>query len=78
LIEVGFIGRLKVAVTAVVHRPAEPLTGVSELATGVAKFGLVPGLQHPGVKISSRNATNQRLELLYLRMAVILLPLDNT
>jgi hypothetical protein len=78
LIDEGFIGRLKVAVTVVVQRPAEALSGVSEVMIGAAKFGLAPALEHPGVKISSRNAINQRLELLYLRMAVILLSLGNT
>ena len=64
LIDVGFIGRLKVAVTAVVQRPAEALSGISEVTIGATKFGLAPGLQHPGVKISSMNAINQRLDLL--------------
>jgi hypothetical protein len=64
LIDVELIGTLKVAVTTVAQRPAEPLIGASEVTIGAAKFGLVPGLQHPGVKISSRNAINQRLDLL--------------
>jgi hypothetical protein len=64
LIDAGFIGRLKVAVTTVVQRPAEALSGISEVTIGTAKFGLAPGLQHPGAKTSKRNAINQRLDLL--------------
>jgi hypothetical protein len=72
LIDVGFIGRLKVAVTAAAQRPAEALSGVSEVTIGAGKFALGPGLEHPGMTMRSRNGINQRLEFLYLRMTVVL------
>jgi hypothetical protein len=78
LIVAGFIASLKVAVTPAAQMPAAPLTGVSEITVGATKSGLVPGLQHPTLKMSGSNAINQILEWLYLRMTVILLPLGFT
>jgi hypothetical protein len=78
LIVAGCIGRLKVAVTAALGQtPTAPARGTTE-TVGAAKSGLVPGLQHPGLKMSSRSAKDQIAELLYLRMTVILLPLGFT
>jgi hypothetical protein len=61
----GFIATLKVAVTAVLGQtPAALFRGVTEVTVGVAKPGLAPGLQHPGLKMRSKDAANQLLELL--------------
>jgi hypothetical protein len=74
LIVAGFIASLKVAVTtALGHMPTTPLRGVSEVKVGGVTPGLALGLQHPGLKTSSKNAMNHVLLLLYLPMTVILL-----
>ena len=74
LIVAGFIARLKVALTgALGHAPVEALRGVTEVVVGGMRPGLAPGLQHPGLKMRSKNADNQILALLYLRMTVNLL-----
>jgi hypothetical protein len=79
VIVAGFIATLKVAVTgALGHAPVEAFRGATEATVGVAKPGLAPGLQHPGLKMTSKNAGNQILALLYLRMTVILFPLGPT
>jgi len=36
-----------------------PLRGATEIDTGGVKSALLPGLQHPGLKMSSKNAVNQ-------------------
>jgi hypothetical protein len=60
LIDVEFIATLKVAVTVVLgQRPAAPLRGATEITVGGVKTGLAPGLQHPELKMSSRNTANQ-------------------
>jgi hypothetical protein len=62
LIVAGFIATLKVAVTTVLGQtPAAPLGGNSEVTVGGIRPGLAPGLQHPELKMSSRNAMNQIL-----------------
>jgi len=62
LIVAGFIATLKVAVTTVLGQtPAAPPRGNSEVTVGGIKPELAPGLQHPGLKMSSRNAMNQIL-----------------
>jgi hypothetical protein len=59
LIVEGFIATLKVAVTAALGQtPTAPARGTTEIVGGV-KPGLAPGLQHPGLKMSSKNAKNQ-------------------
>jgi hypothetical protein len=69
----GFIATLKAAVITVLGQtPAALLRGATEVTVGVAKPGLAPGLQHPVATMSSRNAGNQILGLLYLGMTVIL------
>ena len=61
LIVAGCIGRLNVAVTAALGQtPAAPARGTTETVGG-ARAGLAPGLQHPGLKMSSRNAMDQIL-----------------
>jgi hypothetical protein len=57
----GFIATLKVAVTVPFGQAVEPLRGVTELAVGGVKSGLAPGLQHPALKMSNKNAGNQIL-----------------
>jgi hypothetical protein len=42
---------------------------------GGAKSGLAPGLQHPGLKMSNKNAADQIMGLLCLRMTLIVFPL---
>jgi hypothetical protein len=62
LIVAGFIATLKAAVTTVLGQmPAAPLRGVTETTVGGVRLGLAPGLQHPGLKMSSRNAMDQIL-----------------
>jgi hypothetical protein len=62
LIVAGFIASLKVAVaTELVQTPVAPLGGVTEVTVGGVRSGLEPGLQHPGLKMSSRNAMNHVL-----------------
>jgi hypothetical protein len=62
LIDVEFIATLKVAVMIVLGQtPAAPATGATEITVGGIKPGLAPVLQHPGLKMSSRNAANQIL-----------------
>ncbi|MFZ0772833.1 MAG: hypothetical protein WCA49_10385 [Candidatus Sulfotelmatobacter sp.] len=79
LIVAGFIAALKVAVTAALGQtPIAALRGDTEITVGAGKTGLAPGLQHPGLKMSSRSAMDQIAQLLYLRMSVILLPLGFT
>jgi len=82
LIDAGFIALLKVAVTIVLgHASTAPLGGATEITVAGTKPGLVPvlsGSLHPVATMSSRNAGNQILGLLYLRMTVILLPLGFT
>jgi hypothetical protein len=60
LIVAGFIASLKVAVaTESVQTPVAPLGGMTGVVTvGGVRSGLEPGLQHPGLKMSSRNAMN--------------------
>jgi hypothetical protein len=59
LIVEGFIASPKVAVTTVLGQtPAAPAIGPTEVTVGGVKAGFVPGLQHPVLKISSRNAKN--------------------
>jgi hypothetical protein len=71
----GFIGALKMAVTGPFGQAAvAPLMGVTEFAMGGVRSGFVPGVQHPVVRMSNRNAGNQILKLLYLRMTFILHP----
>jgi hypothetical protein len=71
----GFIGALKMAVTGPFGQAAvAPLMGVTEFAMGGVRSGFVPGVQHPVVRMSNKNAGNQMLKLLYLRMTFILLP----
>jgi hypothetical protein len=69
----GFIATLKVAVTVPFGQATAPLSGVTEVALGGVKSGLAPELQHPVVRMSSRNAGNQILKLQYLLMTFILL-----
>ena len=60
----GFMGTLKVAVTTVLGQaPPAPVGGVSETAVGGTKAGLAPGLQHPVLTMSSRNAMKQSFSL---------------
>jgi hypothetical protein len=66
LIDVEFIATLKAAVMIVLGQTlAAPATGATEITVGGIKPGLVPWLapvlQHPGLKMSSRNAANQIL-----------------
>jgi hypothetical protein len=64
LIVEGLIGSLKVAVTTVLGQtPPAPVGGVSDITVGGVSPGLAPGLQHPVLKMSSRNAMNQSLRL---------------
>jgi hypothetical protein len=57
LIVAGLIAMLKVAVTTVLGQtPAAPVGGVSEITVGGVRPGLAPGLQHPALKMSSKNA----------------------
>jgi hypothetical protein len=73
VIVAGFIATLKVAVTgALGHTPVAAARGATGLTIGVANSGLAPELQQPVLKMSSRNAINPILELLYLRMTFIL------
>jgi hypothetical protein len=56
----GFIATLKVAVTVAFGQAlVAPLRGATEIDAGGVKLGLLPGLQHPGLKMSSNNAVNQ-------------------
>jgi len=60
LIVEAFIATLKAAVTTVLGQtPAAPLGGVTGATVGGTKAGFVPGLQHPMLKMSSRNAMKQ-------------------
>jgi len=62
LIVAGCIARLNVAVTAALGQtPTAPARGVTEITVGGVRAGLAPGLQHPGLKMSSRNAMDQIL-----------------
>jgi hypothetical protein len=59
LIVEGFIGTLKVAVTAALEQtPTAPARGTTEIVGGV-NSGLAPGLQHPGLKMSNKKAKKQ-------------------
>ena len=82
LIDAGFIALLKVAVTIVLGQtPTAPLGGATDVTVGGRRLGLVPvlsGSPHPAQKVSSKNAMNHVVALLYLRMTVILLPLGST
>jgi hypothetical protein len=65
LIVAGFIATLKLAVTVVLgHAPTAPLRGATVVAVGAVNCGLTPGLQHPELKMSSRNVENQIVGLL--------------
>jgi hypothetical protein len=45
--------------TESVQTPVAPLGGMTGVVTvGGVRSGLEPGLQHPGLKMSSRNAMN--------------------
>ena len=57
LIDVEFIATLKVTVTTELGQiPTAPLRGAIGATTGGVRFGLAPGLQHPGLRMSSNNA----------------------
>jgi hypothetical protein len=58
--------------------PIAALRGATELTVGGVKSALVPGLQHPEVKMTNRSAVDQTAVLLYLLMTIILLPLGFT
>ena len=59
LIVEGFIASLKVAVaTELVQTPVVPVGGVADVTVEGVRSGLGLGLQHPGLKMSSRNAMN--------------------
>ena len=67
---------MKVAVTAALGQtPTAPLSGTTDTTVGGAKSGLAPGLQHPGLKMSNKNAADQIMGLLCLRMTLIVFPL---
>jgi hypothetical protein len=72
LIVGGFIALLKVAVTSVLEHALAAVRGVTEITVGAVNSGFAPGLQHPELKMSSRNVVKQIVGLLYLRMTVIL------
>jgi hypothetical protein len=51
---------LKVAVTIVPGQtPAAALSGATEITVGGVKSELTPGLQHPGLRMSSKSAAQQ-------------------
>jgi len=86
MIVAGFMALLNVAVTtAPWQTPVAPPKGTTETTVGgvrgepgFAAPAFLSGSLHPVATMSSRNAGNHILGLLYLRMTVILLPLGCT
>jgi hypothetical protein len=62
LIVEEFMARAKVAVTIELEQtPPALMAGVWETTVGGVRPGLAPGLQHPGLRMSNRNATDNFL-----------------